>query len=85
MLRLVSREVWYCFCRRGGFNIVALSYAVWNETTGYLTGSALVRGFERRKWLRGKWMVENWGVVRGRELCGFCGAFGCACCGDGGV
>ena len=32
----------------GGLNLLALSYAVWNETTGYLIGSGLVRLFEGR-------------------------------------
>jgi glucan biosynthesis protein C len=49
----------------GGLNLLALSYAGWNETTGYLIGSGLVRLFEGKKWLKGKWTIGNWQVARG--------------------
>jgi fucose 4-O-acetylase-like acetyltransferase len=41
------------------FNLLAFSYAVWNETTGFLLGASLLNLFERKEWGRRKW--ENVG------------------------
>ncbi|KUJ22100.1 uncharacterized protein LY89DRAFT_681425 [Mollisia scopiformis] len=39
----------------GGMNLVAASYAVWNETTGYLIGTYLLDLFKRKEILRRQW------------------------------
>lgn len=39
----------------GSFNPVALSYTVWNETTGLILGASLLRLFERREWTKRRW------------------------------
>lgn len=38
-----------------GFNTLAISYAVWNETTGFLLGATIMNIFERQEWSRRKW------------------------------
>jgi fucose 4-O-acetylase-like acetyltransferase len=40
---------------RGGANLVALSYAILNESTGYLLGSALLELFRKRRELSRSW------------------------------
>lgn len=36
-------------------NPVSISYAVWNESTGLLIGTSLMRLFERKEWGRRRW------------------------------
>ena len=38
-----------------GFNAVALAYAIWNESTGFLLGASLMNLFERKEWGRRRW------------------------------
>lgn len=40
---------------KGGFNLLALLYAIWNESTGYLIGTLLLRLFRSRNLLRRRW------------------------------
>jgi len=39
----------------GGTNLVALSYAIWNETTGYLLGTSILALFRTSRLLSGSW------------------------------
>lgn len=39
----------------GGPNILALSYAAWNETTGYLLGTSILDLFKSSTWLNRSW------------------------------
>lgn len=39
----------------GGPNMLALSYAVWNESTGYLLGTSILNLFKTSKWLNRSW------------------------------
>lgn len=38
-----------------GSSLPALTYALWNETTGYLLGTTILRLFQTSKWLNGSW------------------------------
>jgi glucan biosynthesis protein C len=40
---------------KGGPNFLAFCYAIWNETTGYLIGSALLDLFRRKRILNRRW------------------------------
>jgi glucan biosynthesis protein C len=64
LLNMFPEEYTILSCN-GGFNLLAAAYAVWNETTGYAIGSGLVRLFEKKKWLSGRWIVGSWEVARG--------------------
>jgi len=39
----------------GNFNLLAFSYVIWNETTGFLLGTSLLDLFGRREWGRRHW------------------------------
>ncbi|OBT44072.1 hypothetical protein VE00_04514 [Pseudogymnoascus sp. WSF 3629] len=39
----------------GGSSLPALTYAVWNETTGYLLGTTILRLFKTSRWLNRSW------------------------------
>lgn len=39
----------------GGANLLAFSYAVWNETTGYLLGTSILSLFRTTAWLNRSW------------------------------
>lgn len=39
----------------GGFSLPALTYAIANETTGYLLGTTILRFFQTSKWLNRPW------------------------------
>ena len=49
---------------RGGPNLLALSYAIWNETTGYLLGTSILRLFSTSRFLNGG--GKPWGGIRMR-------------------
>jgi glucan biosynthesis protein C len=40
---------------RGGLNLFALSYAIWNETIGYSLGTSILRLFRNSMFLNGSW------------------------------
>ncbi|OBT68659.1 hypothetical protein VE03_01724 [Pseudogymnoascus sp. 23342-1-I1] len=39
----------------GGSSLPGLTYALWNETTGYLLGTTILRLFQTSKWLNRSW------------------------------
>jgi len=43
----------------GGPNLLALSYAIWNETTGYLIGNWILKLFTASKWLNRRWGIVD--------------------------
>lgn len=49
---------------KGGWNILALLYAVWNECVGVLISTTLVHTFATRGWLNRRWLVGGFDLAR---------------------
>lgn len=50
---------------RGGWNLAAGWYAVFNEVMGFVMSVVVLRWFGETRWARGEWVVGGWEVGRG--------------------